>query len=213
MSGPSATALSANSWMWAFLNGTPTPGTIPRGGMKGFKRETGWDEKKGKGTKGATLTLTSEPPVKGTIHLQLIGPGGLYAFGGSQPTTDFAQWDNFVSRVLSIPAAQQKAQGLSWYYPGTAAIGLTTVVVKHYGGPEYIGKGLYICEIQLIEWTPPPPASIVATVASKKGDAYTDRPGPNDPKPVDPRIEALQAQIKQASAANQVASHRKTQAR
>lgn len=189
MSSPSPTPTELNSWMWFFLGGMPSPGTIPRGGVKGFARETGWDKKKGKGTKGATLTLTTQPPVEGIFTLQLIGPGGFYAWGG--PSTDFAQWDNFVARVLSITPEKQQAEGLAFYYPGFASIGLTTVVVKKYSPPEHMGKGLYHANIELIEWQPPPPVSIVSTASTKKPDV----PEAAGPPPPDPRIAALEAQI------------------
>jgi hypothetical protein len=194
-----ATPTDLNQWLWAFLKGTPTPGTIPRGGVRGFKRETGWDIKKGKGTRGATLTLKDQPPCEGSITLQLLGPGGFYGFGGSLPSTDFAAWDSFVANVLSIPAAQQKAEGLAIYYPSLIAIQLTAVVVKHFTPLEHMGKGMYHTEIQLIEWSPPPPVSIVSTPASKS----PDNPGPDGPPPVDPRIAALQAQIAAAEKAQQ----------
>lgn len=196
MSAPTSTDRNVNSWLWATIRGWPTPGTIPRGGIKGFKRETGWDIKKGKGTSGATLTLKDRPPCEGTITLQLIGPGGFYSFGGSYPSTDFQDWDAFVSLVLSISPAQQKAQGLSFYYPGLASIGLTSVVVKDYSPPDHVGRGLYLATINLIEWSPPPPVSIVSTPASKAPDT----PDTATP-PQDPRITALQAQIAAASQA------------
>ena len=193
-----ATATDVNQWLSFTLAGLQSPGTIPRGGIKGFKRETGWDIKKGKGVKGATLTLTSQPPCHGSITLQLIGPGGFYADG--TPSTDFAQWDTFVAEVLtSETAAQQQAQGLAIYYPGFASINLTSVVVAHFTGPEHVGKGLYTVAIDLIEWTPPPPVSVVSTVSSQKQDSDSGAPA----KPQDPRIVAAQQRLAAAQASTQ----------
>ena len=194
-----ATATDLGQWESFVLGGIPSPGTIARGGVKGFKRETGWDIKAGKGTKGATLTLKDQPPCRGSFTIQLIGPGGFYS-DGSQ-SLDFDLWDSFVSGVLaSETAQQQQASGLSLYYPGLASLGLSVVVVAHYTGPEHAGKGLYHCTIELIEWSPPPPVSNVATVSSEKADA----PEPGTPVPVDPRVAAKQAQLastQQAAAA------------
>jgi hypothetical protein len=139
--------------MYAMIGGQPTPGTIPaRGGMRGFKRETGWDIKAGKGIQGATLTLKTLPPVEGTVTCQLINDN------------DFANWDALVINVLSISPAKQRAAGLPWYYPGHTSIGLTSVVVKHYTPPEHQGKGLYLVSFEIIEWSKPPKTSIVSTV-------------------------------------------------
>jgi hypothetical protein len=170
----------ANAWMRFDLNGVTSPGTIPRGGIRGFERETGWDEKAGKGTKGATLTLKSAPPCRGTITLQLF------------TTQDFADWDKFVETVLGIAADKQSAEGLSIWHPAFEAVGLTSVVVKSFSPPDHQGRGMYHVMIQLIEWQQPPAVSVVSTVAStaiQPGDGLTILPQ------VDPRISALEAQI------------------
>jgi hypothetical protein len=148
----------ASAWHKFKLQGVDSPGTIPRGGMRGFKRETGWDIKRGKGTRGATLTLKDQPPCEGTIALQLFEPD------------DFTAWDNFVGGVLSITPTAQRSDGLSIYHPALGSIGLTAVVVKYYTPPEHHGKGLYIATIELIEWSLPPPVSIVSTPTHKAGD-------------------------------------------
>jgi len=170
---------NSNLWHKFQLKGIDSPGTIPKGGVKGFARKTGWDEKKGKGTQGATLTLTSAPPVKGSITLQLFTP------------TDFSDWDNFVTQVLSINPTQQQAQGLAIFYPAFASIGLTTVVIESYSAPEHQGKGMYHVEIHLIEWQNPPATNITSTASS----TAPDDGGSGAPTPVDPRIAALQQQI------------------
>lgn len=176
---------NSNLWSKFQLMGVTSPGTIPRGGFKGFKRETGWDKKKGKGTQGATLTLTSMPPCEGTITIQLFTP------------KDFEDWDNFVSSVLSTDVTKQKAQGLSVYHPSFSSLGLTTVVIEYYTSPEHQGKGLYKAEIKLIEWSPPPAKDITKTPES----VATDSSSPTTPVPVDPRVAALQEQIRQLTAA------------
>lgn len=170
----------ANAWMRVSINGLQTPGTIPRGGMRGFKRATGWDKKMGKGTKGATLTLKSAPPVEGEITLQLFTP------------KDFEDWDNFVAQVLSIAPEKQKAEGLTIWHPRFQSIGLTTVVVESYEPPDHMGKGLYHATISLIEWQQPPAQSVVSTVAATAADSTNDQ---TLAPPPDPRITALEQQI------------------
>lgn len=177
---------NANLWMYFTLRGVTSPGTIPRNGIRGFKRETGWDKKRGKGTQGATLTLTTVPPIEGTIILQLFQP------------IDFENWDTFVKNVLSISPARQQAQGLAIYHPQFASIGLVSVVIANYTGPEHQGKGLYHVSIEMIEWQPPPAKSIVATV----GQTFPDFPD-TDIAPPNPEITALQQQIAILNHANQ----------
>lgn len=173
---------NANDWMFFTLNGVNSPGTIALGGMKGFKRETGWDEKKGKGTQGATLTLVSMPPIKGSITLNLINDG------------DFTAWLNFVTLVLAVSPTQQQAQGLQIFHPAFQYLypPLTKVVIKHWTIPvEHGGKRKYQVEIEMIEWQEPLPKSVVSTVAGSKPDQ-----NPPGPTPQDPRVPALQTQIR-----------------
>lgn len=171
-----------NSQTWSFfrLQGMRSPGSIPRGGVRGFERETGWEKRAGKGTQGATLALVTAPPCEGTFTLQLFS------------VQDFKDWDNFVKLVLSIDPAKQKAEGLSIYYPGFAAVGLTDVVVEKYGIPQHQGKGLYTVEIKLIEWLQPPPDNITSTVANTASDNEEGKQ-----LPPDPIGDAQQAQIAQ----------------
>jgi hypothetical protein len=165
MSAPSPTLdPRTNSVLWSYivLNGIPSPGSIPRGGVRGFKRKTGWDKQRGKGTQGAKLTIVTVPPVDGEIAFQLIA--GFDAQGRN--STDFEDWDAFVKGALTVSPAKpgQQAQGLTISYPGFASIGLTSVVVEDYSPPDHVGKGLYIATIKLCEWQQPPPVSIVKTV-------------------------------------------------
>ncbi len=164
--------LQQNAWMFFTLKGFASPGTIPRGGIKGFKRETGWDEANGKGSAGAQLILTKKPPCKGSIIVQLI------------TGQDFTDWDNFVAQALAIPEQNQKASGLAIFHPSFASIGLTTVVVKHYSAPMEQRPGLYYCTIEFIEWSAPPAQSIVATVsttAPEQDDTAAGVPPQRDP--------------------------------
>lgn len=172
---------NANDWMSFKLNGVTSPGTIALGGMKGFKRGTGWDIKKGKGTQGATLTLVTMPPLKGSITLNLI------------TDDDFTAMLAFAVDVLGISPTQQQAEGLNIYHPAFEYIvpPLTKVVVEDWTIPEEVGgKRKYQVVINLLEWQKPPPASVVSTVSGSKPDQ-----NPPGPTPPDPRVAALQTQI------------------
>lgn len=190
---------NANSWTYFTLQGVSSPGTIPRGGVKGFKRSITWDKKMGKGTEGATLTQVGIPPVKGSFVLQLIA--GFDNVG--QPSQDFANWDAFVQRVLSTSPKQQIAQGLSIGYPGLASIGLSLVVVESYSGPEHQGKNLYHCTIELVEWQQPPPKPIVKTVSQSAANLASLQFSPvEDPRVTAARQERDEAAAKMNRAAN-----------
>lgn len=149
---------SVNTWLSYMLGGVMAPGSIPRGGLKGFRRQTGFDKKAGKGTQGATLTLKTRPPCEGTITSQLF------------TAADFTAWDAFVAAVLTIDEGAQQADGLAIYYPAFSSIGLTVVVVEDWTPPEHMGEGLYHVTVKLCEWSQPPAASIVSTVASTSPD-------------------------------------------
>jgi hypothetical protein len=170
----------AQEWHRFVLKGLDSPGTIPKGGVKGFKRETGWDIKKGKGTAGATLTVKEVPPVTGSFTLQLF------------TEQDFKDWDRFASEVLLLDASLQQSSGLSVYYPSFGGIALTTVVVHWFTPPMHQGKGLYHAEVALIEWSQPPPVNITSTPATTAPD---EPDGGNVGPPPDPRIAQRQAQI------------------
>lgn len=169
----------AAAWHKFDLNGMSSPGTVPRNGYRGFKRATGWDKKRGKGTQGATLTLTTAPPIEGEFALQLFSD------------QDFADWDTFVQKVLSIAPTKQQAQGLAFYYPGFSSLGLTAVVVEHYSSPEHQGRGMYIATIKLCEWQKPPPVSIVSTVKKNAPDANTTQAKFKQPPDIQQRLDQI----------------------
>lgn len=175
-----------NSWITYRLNGFLAPGSIPRGGMKGFKRTTIWDVRKGKGVAGATLTRTNRPPMEGTIVSQLT------------TSQDFSNWEAFVFNVLYVPDNIKDPpgpQGLKIQHPQLNFIGLNTVVVKHFTGPEHQGKGLYTATVEFIEWFPPPPKSITSTVVQAAPDAPAPGPRVDSPRNTQLKTEiALQGQ-------------------
>jgi len=179
----------ANDWQYFTIGGVNSPGSIPPDGIKGFKRETGWDVKKGKGTVGATLTLNGRPPCKGTIELDLI------------TSADFAGYDNLIAQVLAVDAKAQQQTGFGIYHPAFTSIGLTQVVVAYYTPPLPSGtKRKYRVTIEFIEWQPPPPVSAVSTPASAAPDGSSKGPKPPSPERLakQQQIKVLQYQLKAA---------------
>ena len=136
---------SANAWMFFTLSGLASPGTIPRGGIKGFKRETGWDIKKGKGTAGRARSRSrTSRRARGTITVQLL------------TAQDFTDWDNFVSQVLAIPEQNQQANGLVDLSPELRQHRPYHRGGEHFTGPEEQRPGLYYCTMSSSSGALPP---------------------------------------------------------
>lgn len=167
-----------NEWQNFKLGGVFSPGSIPANGVRGFKRSTGWDKKKGKGRKSATLTLTDEPPAEGTFTLQL------------HTAQDFADWEAFLPIITAKPD-KKATQGIDIWYPSLADVDINAVVIQSIDPPKHVGKGLYIVEIEMIEWSPPPTTSIVQTPSSAVANG--DASGPGDP--TDPIEDQQQKEI------------------
>jgi hypothetical protein len=155
-----------------YISGISSPGCIPVDGIHGFERETGWDIKQGKGTQGATLTLKTMPPTKGSIALQFWLP------------EHFDLWSSFVRLLKYSPAKKTKdaADAVDIWHPSFVDINLTQVVTEKVSPWRHVGKGLYIVTVDFIEWQNPPPVSIVSTTNAARPDSKGDTPGsPPDP--------------------------------
>lgn len=156
------------------LAGRENPGIAQ---VTGFKRPFGWDVKKGKGVKGATLTLGDYPPAEGSIKFLLW------------LEEHFEQWDEFVE-IFQYDRNKKAAPAVDIWHPHLAAIGVDSVVCKEIGQMVHEGKQLYTVTVDLIEYWPPPKKSAVSTPSGSK--TGTDKkPGASD----DPIADAQQAQI------------------
>lgn len=182
-----SSALPYNAWLNFVLGGVTSPGTIVPGGIKGFKKRTGWDSKAGKGTAGATMTIKGLPLTKGSITIQLL------------TQQDQADLDSFINAVCAISVNDQSADGLSFFHPSIPW--LSAVVIGHpgdeggYSPLEYV-KGKLLWTLDLTEWLPPIAQSVVATPAAV---APEQNNGVNQPAAVDPRIAQKQAELQAIS--------------
>lgn len=159
----------AKDWSYFTIVGSRSPGAIPRNGIHGFDRETGWDKKKGKGTAGATLTLTDFPPAIGSIALQLWEP------------QHFSEWAVFRALLKYTPGKRPgsatAADALAIYHPSLAGLGIISVVTHKVSPERHMGNGLYIVTIDFIEWLKSTNASVVATAAQSKTTGDPTKPG------------------------------------
>lgn len=132
--------------------GARSPGIIPPGGITGFGRKSGWQQKSGRGTKGATLTYTNSPPTKGSIEFLLWTSG------------HFGQWDDFVDNFLYDPTKTPDQNALQIYHPTLHLLNVSAVVCDTIWPPRNAGKGKWSIKVDLIEWIPSPSISVVGTV-------------------------------------------------
>jgi hypothetical protein len=159
----------------ANIGGVLTPGVIPINGVKGWKRSKDWDEKKAKGSSGATLTDQGEPLAKGSFTFHLwrrdIDPPDF--------VDDFVQWE-LLKGVLSSSVGEhgKKINALPVIYPLLNQLDITDVVVESIGQLENMGAGLWSVTIELREFRPPKPSG-----GTPKASGWTAGPGADGKPP------------------------------
>jgi hypothetical protein len=152
------------------IDGVENPGIIAPGGITGFERKSEFDIKKGKGTKGGTVTLTNLP--WNAFH--------------------FEAWDAIYRARFKFDPTKTKKQAVDIFHPSLKKLDISSVVTKSIGPEMPEGKGLWSITVDLIEFIPPPPKNITNTPTgstSKGGQAGAS--GKSD----DPIADAQQAEI------------------
>lgn len=122
--------------------------------VDGFDRENGWQEKKGKGSIGATVTYVQKPPIKGSLLFEIWTP------------LHFQTWGTFRQLFLYNPASGQSAdeQAISISYPSLDDIQLSAVLVKNISPARRGPNGKYLIKAMLFEYIPVPLVSAVQTI-------------------------------------------------
>jgi hypothetical protein len=140
------------SWDYITIAGQQSPGLLKE--IDGFERDNGWQEKKGKGSIGATLTYVQKPPAHGHLVFELW------------TSQHFQQWATFRQLFLYNPAAGQSAdsQSFSISHPSLDDVQLSAVVCKLITPIKHVGKGKYRVKVELIEFIPTPKVSAVQTI-------------------------------------------------
>lgn len=178
----------ADSWHFVTVGGMASPGVIAIDGIRGFDRETGWDKKKGKGTQGATLTLTSFPPAEGSFEFVLWTPD------------HFIDWQKFL-QVLKYDPTKKKGSGgaeaLDIYHPSLADIGISRVVTAKVSPITHKGLGKYVVTVDFIEWINPPKQSVVATTNTSKTNKEVGKKVGDVPKAIQDANAELNAALLQ----------------
>lgn len=159
-----------------YIGGVESPGVIKRGGITGFKREHEWDVKKGKGSKGATISYVQRPPAKGEIRFTLA------------TAQHYADWESFRPQFKYDPT-KKSPQAVDIFHPFLADLDIHSVVCTSIGAIEIDDLGEGTCVVELLEYFPPPKVSAVGTPTTSQSNT--------DPKAnVQPAVQdAQQAQI------------------
>jgi hypothetical protein len=175
-----------SSWDYCLVAGTECPGWCE---VSGWVRSWGWQEKRGKGVQGTTLTYTGKPSAKGTIKFYLT------------TDEDFEDWDTFYP-LFKYDPTRQTIQGIDIKHPALQALGIKACVCEDIGQPEHEGLALWSITVKLIEYAPPPKAPAVATPAgADNGKAGVNAGvGPAPPAPTNPLITKVASLITELGA-------------
>jgi hypothetical protein len=138
------------TWDVIILAGVQSPGICK---LEGFDRDNGWQEKKGKGSVGATLTYVQRPPAKGKIVFTLW------------TSAHFLGWEqNFRKLFMYNSSATPDQQAVTISHPALDDIQLSQVVTKKISPVRHMGKGKYHVVVELWEYVPTPKTSVVQSV-------------------------------------------------
>lgn len=129
------------------LGGLKSPGKVT---LSGHDRKVDWDVKVVPGTKGATTTIKSIPPVEFTATFYLVRDDAI-------GVNDFDAWPQFLAKINStVDGAKPKP--LDIYHPDLAANGIISVCKSFVGGVVHDGKGGQTITVRFMEYKPPAPA-------------------------------------------------------
>lgn len=150
--------------------------------LAGWARESQWDQKGGKGAKGANSTYVAEKLAKGTIKFLLFKAG------------DYQLWLQY-RQLFKADTTKKPANALSIHHFSLDAIDVHAVNVEKVEAPIHEGRGLFSVTVHLVEFAPPPPRSAVSTPTKAKDNTpSSSTPSGNAAPDADA---ALQAQIGQ----------------
>lgn len=158
-------------WDVLVVNGTATPGIVE---IDCFNRESGIDDKRTKGVKGATLTINAAPPAAGKFIFQLWGQ------------SHFIAWDTLRQLFIYDPL-KKTANPVTVEHPSLADLQITSVVAKYISPVKHVGLNLYIITVDAYEYRPNTGGNLTATPNSPPQGvqggltAAAKPPSPTDP--------------------------------
>jgi hypothetical protein len=151
--------------------------------IQGNPRDKDWDNKKAKGTTGASTVLNGDPVGVFSVLFELYG-----SEDDGTGQTDFDRWDAF-QRLIESTTNGPKPIALTIYHPDLAAAKITEVVNAGVGLPSYDKKGGKSYTVKFQEFKPPKPK---APAKPKGGTANYANTNEGKRSPPDPNAAAKQ---------------------
>ncbi len=153
------------------VDGVENEGIIAPGGVSGFKRETEWEVKKGKGTKGGSATLVQMPPAKGSIKFLLWRKD------------HFEHWDSTFRKAFKYDPTKKTKNAVDIFHPILAKQDIHSVVTESIGPETPEGQGLWSITVELLEYLPPPKKTVTSspTGSTSKGATNSTTGTADDP--------------------------------
>ena len=176
--------INPQAWDFFTIGQKQSPGVLSS--VTGWKRTSEFDKKKGKGTKGATMTYVGEPPAEGSFIIQLWRP------------IDFTEWALFLP-LLKYDPTKKTVKAIDIYYPSLADININSVICEHIGAIIHEGRQLYTVTIEMIEYKPVPKSSAVSTADGSVSTQKKTTPG-TPPKSADDEQQAEIARLMKKAA-------------
>jgi hypothetical protein len=152
--------------------------------LSGFKRKWKMDKKKGKGANGVDLTQTGKDVLTGTITFYVWTALQLVLWEGFRP-------------LFKYDTTKQQMQAVTVFHPALADLDISALVCESLSPMLHVGKGLYSCEADMVEWSPPPKAAAVSTPTQAKAGGSGPTINPAAPAPTDPQQIKIAALLKQ----------------
>jgi hypothetical protein len=172
------------AWDVIYCEGVRSPGVIEQDGIQGFERVTEWDSKKGKGARGATLTLVQQPPGEGSITFLLWLP---------------RHWDEWATYIKLLKYDTYKgvaSDAVELFHPALDELNINSAVVSKVSPVKHVGRGMYRRTVTFIEWAQVPRQPVTSTPTKAVENSSGSTPG----TPPDPITDALQKAIAAESA-------------
>jgi len=119
----------------------------------GFDRLHKWDEKDGKGAKGATNTYVSDPLAKGTVTFH------------AWEEDHFTQFRT-IREILRFDPTKKTGVAVEVWHPALVENDITALVVTKQGPWHHDGNGMYTRTLEFTEFRPPKKVSAVSTPGS-----------------------------------------------
>ena len=130
--------------------------------LSGWAREHEFDVKKGKGTKGSTITFTQLPPGTGEIEF-FLWDNGTMGTGHNH----FQEWAEFV-KALKYDPTKKQVEAIQIFHPFLDDLGINSVVCVEIGILTRSPTLMFSSKCKFLEYTPQPKGSAVGTAKGTK---------------------------------------------